>query len=189
MVRIARKLRPREIVPRKPEGNAFSGKDKFAPHLIPKDAMHSADYDEFLRQVKLHTCLSDAAAVSHSISATLETLAEYVTSKCAAKIAAHLPTELRTYFLKPQNLPRSFSLRAFFLRVSARENSTYLSGIFHARAILEVLAHTIPMSALSEIESLLPKEIGTVFHREKGPPESAKTKDWSFDQKPRLLCI
>jgi len=119
--------------------------------------MHSEGYIDFLKQVKLRTHLRDAAAVSRCLVATLETLAEHLSRECAARVALHLPVELRPYFLRIETRPTDFSIKRFFLSVSTRENGTYLSAVYHARCVLEVLVKSIPASDLAEIQSLLPK--------------------------------
>ena len=149
--------------------------------------MHTEGSLDFLTQVKLRAHLSDAAAASRCVIATLETLAEHLSREYAARVALHLPAELRTYFLRADDRPTDFSIKRFFLRVSVRENGTYLSAVFHARCVLEVLAESIPASDLSDIQNLLPKEFGVLFRRDSVQQERMYRPNLSILGKEKLL--
>src|SRR5438067_1889728 len=110
--------------------------------------MSSESYGQFLERVKQRTYLSDVGAASSCMIATLKTLGEHLSQECTVRIALHVPEELRVFLLSTGYRPKDYSITRFFLSVSIRENSTYISAVYHARCVLEVLTEAIPASEL-----------------------------------------
>lgn len=103
------------------------------------------DTEEFLARVQQRTGLPDAAAALQAGRATITTLAEQLTGEETSYLARHLPPELAR-FLEDAGIEKQQGLtpERFFQRVSEREGVPVEKARDHARAVIGVLAETVP---------------------------------------------
>jgi uncharacterized protein (DUF2267 family) len=128
-----------------------------------------SEYVLFLEQVKRRANLENGAAAAPLVRATLETLAECLEPHCAARVAVHLPRELRAFLLPTTEKAEPISVKMFLERVSMREKSDASSALFRARCVLQTLMDALPASDVSELRGALPQEFGALFVAPENP--------------------
>ncbi len=103
------------------------------------------DTEEFLTRVQKRAGLGDAAAALLAGRATISTLAEQLTDEEARYLAALLPPELARLLEDATATDREAVVpEVFFQRVSEREGVPVDQARDHARAVLGVMAETVP---------------------------------------------
>jgi uncharacterized protein (DUF2267 family) len=126
----------------------------------------TSTYEELIALVQGAAKLASPAEAIAALRATLETLAEFEGHEHAARIAAHLPLEVRQYLLAPADGPVDRSIGEFFCRITLRENSDLLAAMKHGRSVLGVLTQIMPRHI---VQSHLPPEFAAVFAAESYP--------------------
>jgi uncharacterized protein (DUF2267 family) len=121
-------------------------------------------HDEFIGQVQHRARLSSRGAAEHATRATLETLAERLTSGEVDDLAAQLPPEIGEHLRhKWSTRGERFSLDEFFRRVSQREAVDLPEAVFHARAVIEVLSEAVSQGEMDDVRAQLPAEFDRLF--------------------------
>jgi uncharacterized protein (DUF2267 family) len=136
-------------------------KSSASPHLNSRgsDRICVMDYDEFLAQVQHRAKLASQEEAESAIRATLETLAERITSDESTDLASQLPEEIADWLARAtEDDPESFSLEEFYQRVAVREGIDTSDAVFHVRAVCEVLNEAVSPGDLEDICSHLPAE-------------------------------
>lgn len=119
-------------------------------------------YDEFVAEVAGRARLPSRGDAVRAIQATLETLAERISSGEAADVAAQLPPELGT-FLTDVEVTERFPVDEFFLRVAAKETSDLPDAVHHARAVMDVLQDALTPGEVEDIRAQLPDNYDPLF--------------------------
>ena len=116
------------------------------------------NHDEFVGQVQHLAQLPSRGEAETIIRATLETLHQRIQPEVAEHVAAQLPTELARPLRVRGVLFEHLTLREFYNRVAARENSDVEKAAFHARCVLEVIQLAISPGAFRKLENQLPHD-------------------------------
>lgn len=119
-------------------------------------------YDEFVGEVQNRARLPSRGDTVRAIRATLETLAERISSGEADDLAAQLPQELGA-FLREADTTERFSVDDFFLRVAAKETADLPDAAHHARAVIAVLQEAVTTGELDDIRAQLPENYRPLF--------------------------
>ncbi|SCZ52767.1 DUF2267 domain-containing protein [Thiohalomonas denitrificans] len=102
------------------------------------------DTEEFLTRIQERAGLGDASAALHAGRATISTLAEQLTGQEASYLASLLPPELAHLLEAPLLERERLDPEVFFQRVSEREGVSLEQAREHARAVLGVVAESVP---------------------------------------------
>lgn len=120
------------------------------------------NYSEFIAAVSQRAGMETAEATSVT-RATLETLADRMTSGQASAIAGELPRELRRHLHKTTNVrgaqfAEQFRFDEFCHRVGERSGLDDARAEVGVRAVLTTVAEAISEDEISGMRSQLPKE-------------------------------
>lgn len=122
------------------------------------------EYSEFVARVEAcapgHMTEVDAG---RAIDATLATLAERVSSKEAADLAAQLPKEMKAPLATAESGP--FAFGEFLRRVAEREGLSPSEALHHARAVVHVLGEAVTPGEIDDVRAELPEDFEPLFHR------------------------
>ncbi|MBK8905244.1 MAG: DUF2267 domain-containing protein [Anaerolineaceae bacterium] len=119
-------------------------------------------YNEFVGHVQNRARLGTQGEAVTAIRATLETLAERISTDEAHHLAAQLPREIG-YYLKQGDTVDRFSLDEFFERVAGRAEVDLPDAAHHARTVVEVLSEAVSPSQLEDVRGQLPQEFSPLF--------------------------
>lgn len=117
-------------------------------------------YEEFIKRVKtISTTLNTNLEAEMATRATLETLAESLSTEESRKLAAQLPKGLQEYFQSNDNHDsKGYSLDEFYQQVSQRENVPPSLVVNHVSAVMSVFNSAISNGERTRILSQLPPE-------------------------------
>lgn len=119
------------------------------------------NYDEFTGEVQNRLELADTGETVRAIRATLTTLGERLQAGEATDLAAPLPMEIDR-FLEEADSGQRFDWDEFVERVWEREGRSdpdeRADAAYHARAILAVVAETVPEGELENVRGQLPED-------------------------------
>jgi uncharacterized protein (DUF2267 family) len=121
-------------------------------------------HDEFIGQVQHRARLSSRGDAEIATRATLETLAERLSGGEADDLASQLPRGIAEY-LRTEFAGEGmrFSMEEFFERVSRREGVDLPKAIYHARAVVGVLAEAVSNGEIADVRSQLPADYARLF--------------------------
>ncbi len=119
-------------------------------------------HEQLLGAVQHRGRMASREEAERAIQATLGTLAERLTGGAAANLAAQLPPEAASA-MRDVEFAEAFSLDEFFRRVSRREGVDLPKSVFHARAVVDVLADAVADGAMAHVRAQLPQEWGRLF--------------------------
>lgn len=122
------------------------------------------DYDELVNQVQERAQSQRRYAAVKAVRTTFETLAEYLPKPQAARLALHLPKEVRQYILYSRSgVVERFSVKLFFQRMANRANCDAMTAVTYAQCVMEVLRDTLPPGELDDFREHLPAEFAPLF--------------------------
>lgn len=133
------------------------------------------EYQEFVPKVREYTQL-DRANAEQAIMATLETLSGRLSRVHRRHMAAQLPDELKSLFLKSAKTER-FLPEEFYNRVAARSGVRFHDAFKNARAVIRTLNEAMAPGELDDILSEIPDEYNELFGRQPSGIISATTVD------------
>lgn len=121
------------------------------------------NFDEFTGRVQNRLELPDTGETIRAIRATLTTLGERIQAGEAEDLAGPLPMEIDYYLTEAvDEHAQRFDWDEFVGRVWKREGMTdpddRADAAYHARAIIAVMAETIPASEIQQIRDQLPAD-------------------------------
>jgi uncharacterized protein (DUF2267 family) len=135
-------------------------------------------YDEVWRYERFITTIEQRAGISwdkaeRAARATLETLAERISSGQARDLAADVPGELRQWLLSAGGDAERFGASEFVRRVAEREGVHTDTAERHVRAVFVALARLLRGDEVRDLLAELPKEyaplIGEATERSRDP--------------------
>jgi len=126
----------------------------------------SYDYDQFLVTVQQKAGISREKAVL-AARATLETLAERLSSGEARDLAEQLPPELTPY-LPPRGDAEGFDVEEFLRRIAEREGVDVATANRHARAVFAALGRFVDEHELADMAAELSKDYAALVAEAEG---------------------
>ena len=135
------------------------------------------EYDDAWRYERFITTIQQRAGISWSkaeraAQATLETLAERLSSGAARDLARDLPGDVARW-LEPRGDAEPFGAVEFVRRVAEREGTDPATAEHHARAVLVALARLVRGDEIAELIAELPKDyaplVGEAARRRRDP--------------------
>jgi uncharacterized protein (DUF2267 family) len=123
------------------------------------------DYNQYVKLVKQRALFGRDEDVIASIRAALEVLGQRLSADEAGGLAALLPNEMKPY-LRKSGEAEAFGLNEFLARMAAKEGADPALARYHARAVLSLIAATVPTDQLIETLAQLPPEIRDLFEVE-----------------------
>jgi uncharacterized protein (DUF2267 family) len=120
------------------------------------------DYSDFIGQVQHRLKLGKQGQSVRAIRATLTTLGERLQGGEAKDLAGPLPMEIDWYLLQADSGQR-FHFDEFVVRVAERERIDEGDALFHAKAVLSLVAEVVPEGELEQIRGQLPEEYDPLF--------------------------
>jgi uncharacterized protein (DUF2267 family) len=124
------------------------------------------DFDQFTGQVQHRLELPSTGRSLRAIRATLTTLGERLQEGEATDLAGALPMEIDRYLVEVDSGQR-FDFDEFVTRVLEREELTDPDdrgdAVYHAKAIMQVVAETIPPGELAQVRGQLPDDFDPLF--------------------------
>jgi uncharacterized protein (DUF2267 family) len=120
-------------------------------------------YDDTWRYERFVTTIQQKAGISwekaeRAAQATLETLAERISSGEARDLAADLPSGVRDWLLEARGNAQPFDANEFVRRVAEREGVDTDTAERHARAVLIALARLERSDEIADLMAELPKD-------------------------------
>jgi uncharacterized protein (DUF2267 family) len=140
-------------------------------------------YDDTWRYERFVTTIQQKAGISwekaeRAAQATLETLAERISSGEARDLAADLPSGVRDWLLEARGNAQPFDANEFVRRVAEREGVDTETAERHARAVLIALARLERSDEIADLMAELPKDYAPLLReavqkvRDPGAPEA-----------------
>jgi uncharacterized protein (DUF2267 family) len=126
----------------------------------------SYEHDQFLTTIQQKAGISRERAEA-AARATLETLAERLSSGEARDIATQLPPELAPY-LPPRGDAEGFDLEEFLRRVAEREGVDVPTADEHARAVFAALRRAVDPDEIEDLAAELPKDFAPLVSEAEG---------------------
>ncbi len=126
-------------------------------------------FHDFLGEVQNKAKLSSLDEALKATRATLTTLAERLEGEQPSAVAAQLPDEIGI-FLTGENSGKGerFDSDEFSRRVSEKEGVGLNAGIWHARAVLDVLSQAVSAGELDDVKAQLPDDYLRFFSGAEG---------------------
>lgn len=120
------------------------------------------EFDDAWRHERFITTIQQRAGISwakaeQAAQATLETLAERISSGAARDLARDLPSEV-TRWLEPHGDAQPFDAVEFVRRVAEREGTDPATAEEHARAVFVALARLVRGGEIADLVSELPND-------------------------------
>ncbi len=120
------------------------------------------DYTQYVKLVRKRAGFSSDEEALTAIRCVLDVLGERLTIGEADDLAVLLPKELRPY-LKGSGPDEPFGREDFLARVGRKERIDPVVALYLVRAVLSVLASTLPTDKLIEALAQLPHDIRDFF--------------------------
>ena len=140
-------------------------------HLFDDEFDDTWRYERFITTIQQRAGISWAKA-EKAAQATLETLAERISSGAARDLARDLPSDVARW-LEPRGGPQSFDAVDFVRRVSEREGTDPATAEQHARAVFVALARLVRGNEVAALVAELPKDyaalLGDAVRRRRDP--------------------
>jgi uncharacterized protein (DUF2267 family) len=121
------------------------------------------DYERFIAVVQHGADVSREAA-ERAARATLETLAERISSGEARDVAVQLPPELAPW-LANLNPAEAFDVDELVPRVAEREGTDEVTAEHHARPVFATLREALPGKELVDVTDQLPDDYAVLLAR------------------------
>ena len=121
-------------------------------------------YEDFVGEVQHRAGMAARGDAVRAIHATMETLAEGLSTGEASSLAPRLPREIGFHFQRqPWRRIQRLSLHDFFQRVCIRERVDRTLAAEHAMAVVQVLRNAVTQDEMDEFRGRLPAEFSTLF--------------------------
>lgn len=124
---------------------------------------------DFLGEVQNKAKLASLDEALNATRATLTTLAERLQGDEPANLAAQLPSEIGSLLTgEKAGLGERFDSDEFSRRVSEKEGVGLNTGVWHARAVLDVLSQAVSAGELEDVKAQLPEDYLRFFSGAEG---------------------
>lgn len=126
-------------------------------------------FHDFLGEVQNKAKLSSLDEALNATRATLTTLAERLEGNEPSNIAAQLPSEIGTFLTgEKSGQGERFDSDEFARRISEKEGVGLNTGVWHARAVLDVLSQSLSAGELENVKAQLPEDYLRFFSGAEG---------------------
>jgi uncharacterized protein (DUF2267 family) len=133
-------------------------------HRKQKEGSIEMKHDELIGLVQQRARLASRGDAEVATRATLETLAERLAGGEAEDLASQLPRGIAGYLrTELAGTGQHFSIEEFFELVSLREDVDLPRAIYHARAVIAVLAEAVTPGEMADVRAQLPAEYSWLF--------------------------
>ena len=120
-------------------------------------------YEEFISEVRKRARLASTEEATEATRATLATLAERLRGNEADALAARLPRALAHFMITYDVGRGNYGLDEFFRLVSTREGVALADGEYHARVVIGLLAETVSVGEIEDVQAQLPPDFAHLF--------------------------
>jgi uncharacterized protein (DUF2267 family) len=144
------------------ERAAAASRHRFLMPALLSEGRSLVDYNQYIKLVKQRALFTGDEEVVTAVRAALEVLGQRLSEDEADELAALLPKEMKPY-LRHSGAAETFRLNEFLARMAAKEGVEPALARYHARAILSLIAATVPTKELLDLLARLPRDIRDLF--------------------------